>query len=319
MAKAKSKKFENFKLRLSLLGLWFKKNILVFLQIIAIVLCILMFTGAIPEDFPILGDLFGPLIRAIREVIAEKEINSIMTFFSVAISVLTTIGMFMLKVKTLAISDIKSDKMKYALVKANLYFNENGRLVKRVENITQTDIDGDGKIDTVIDNTSGGLLGGIKRTVDEFITIVNADFNDEEKENTEVYQNALKDANLEKTQDALEQTHDEIIDGAVNYAESVMTYETEDKIEENKNDEEKKNTFKGIKILLSGWFMRLKEKIASWRAARAAKKAEKKIEKEQLQKKEEVVKTETVVEQKPVVVETKKESDIDAFLKRIGG
>ena len=52
------------------------------------------------------------------------------------------------EIERVALSDIKNDNLKLALVNANMYFNEQGRLVKKIEKAANTDINGDGKIDT---------------------------------------------------------------------------------------------------------------------------------------------------------------------------
>ena len=70
MANSKNikKKFQNFGLRLNLFRIWFLKNLLTFVIITAVILVVLILTGAIPETTPLIGDIFRPLIIDIREI-----------------------------------------------------------------------------------------------------------------------------------------------------------------------------------------------------------------------------------------------------------
>jgi len=59
-----------------------------------------------------------------------------MSLFAATISILISVSMFTVKARSIAQNDIKSDKLKIALIKAKLYFNADGKLVKRVEKLT---------------------------------------------------------------------------------------------------------------------------------------------------------------------------------------
>lgn len=196
--------WNNLKLRFSLFRIWFMKNIKVFIQVFCIVCLVCIFTGTIDANTPILGStiyvLLEPLVSEINSTIANREIENLMTFFSIIISVLISIGMFTAKVRRIAITDIKNDKLKYALIQANLYFNSDGVLVKKMEKAIGEDIDGDGKIDTDELEAAQNKKGFFKSIVDavkEFNTIMKADFGDTVEESNETYKDVLEDADLE--------------------------------------------------------------------------------------------------------------------------
>ena len=140
MKKFLKKAWANIRLRLSLLRIWFIKNIVLFLEVGLLICFICTFTGAITSETPVLGKIivaigFDSVAKEINDIIKEKQITNIMTFFTTALSVLITIGIFALKAKSIAQTDIKNDKLKIALLKANLYFNYDGKLVKKVKKL----------------------------------------------------------------------------------------------------------------------------------------------------------------------------------------
>ena len=102
-----------------------------------------------------------------------------MDFFAIAISILTSVGLFTMKAKRIAQSDIKSDKLKIALIKANMYFNKDGRLVKKTE---KNGWNGSG--DGVIEGEEGeakvptNIFSGIGGAIKEFKTIITADLSE---------------------------------------------------------------------------------------------------------------------------------------------
>lgn len=219
---AKLKRFwKTLQLRTSLLRIWFMKNIMLFIRIACVVCLVCIFTGVITADTPILGTIiypiFAPLADEINAVIAEKEIDGLMTFFSVAISVLFTVSMFAIKARSIAQSDIKNPKLKYAMVQANLYFNENGKLVKKIEKATGEDINMDGKIDEndVVSNSGRvGFFKGMVSAFQEFNTIMKADFNGNEEDDNdeEVYEKILEEADLKKAAEATEEIEEHVKD-----------------------------------------------------------------------------------------------------------
>ena len=223
MKKAKLKRFwNNTKLRFALFRVWFMKNIKLFIQMFCMACLVCIFTGVIDSETPILGNtiylLFEPLVREINNTIRDREIENLMNVFSIIISVLMSITMFTVKVKKIAVTDIKSDKLKYALIQANLYFNQDGVLVKKIEKATGSDIDGDGKIDDETIENSTRKKGFIRNVVDavkEFGVIMSADLNDDTKSTRETVDEVIENANLEDAVDATTEI-DKIIEVGVN-------------------------------------------------------------------------------------------------------
>lgn len=331
----KLKKFwKNLKLRLSLLRIWFMKNILLFLRVAVVVCLICIFTGVITADTPVLGTIiypiFAPLADEINAIIAEKEIDGLMTFFSVAISVLFTLSMFFLKAKNIAQSDIKNPKLKYALVQANMYFNEDGKLVKKVEKATGQDIDFDGKIDEkeVVDKSNNkGFFKSIVSAVQEFNTIMKADLSTVEDEDDEDYDFLLKTAELADAEEATKEIDELIKGGTTNAIADSCIGIADEKIEEtsgneNLTQEEKENKLSllgKLKNFFKGLKKKPKEEVAEKDDAEvvadnmnddAEIKEEKKEEKIEVVKEEKPV--ETKVEEKAPV--TNKEKQAQDFL-----
>lgn len=333
MAKKQSR-WDNVKLRLSLFRIWFMKNILVFLQVAGLIIIILLLTGVLPTGLPIIGAIFDDLVLEIRNIINYDDHTGILHFFAIALSSLLTIGMFTIKAKSIAINDIKNPKLKLALIKANLYFNKNGKLTKKAEKVVGVDLDGDGKIDESEPTINSGFFSGIKNCVSEFITIVNADMDSDEKTNTEVYNETLKEANLVDAAEGIVEMSNIIEEGTLDYSENKLQYEASKRAEEVDQEdipEEEKEVKKNV---IARALSSLKEKIAAHRADSKAKKEErlaklaeiKESEKEDSKeedKKEPEEKKEPQVVVKPVVLATKpaaKQDDaVDAFLRKLRG
>jgi len=247
------KKFWNtFKLRATLFRIWFMKNMIVFLQVFLVVCVVLTLSGVIKENTPILGVIIYPIFEGIIDEVNEMKSAQgstvLVNILATCISVFVSIGMFTLKLKSICLADIKSDKLKLALIKANMYFNSDGKLVRRVERVTRTDIDGDGLIDkdetTSEEVLSKGFFSGIKTAVQEFATIATAKLDTEDD-----YKETLDKADLTKSAEELEAVEleqneqniektEEIVDGIME--EEIQKVETaEDETEETK--EIKKN------------------------------------------------------------------------------
>lgn len=271
----KLKRFwNNFKLRMALLRVWFLKNLMLFVRIACIVCIICIFTGVINEDTPILGKtiyvIFSPLVSEINAVIKERELDGVMNVFAISISILVSVGTFLLKVKTIAKEDIKSSKLKYALYKANMYFNENGELVKKVEKATNTDINGDGKIDEkqldadTIMTEKTGFFSSIIRSIKELNVIVKAEFDPTEDENSEKYNEVLKEAGLENASDAAKEIDEIVTSGKINLVSDEAIKEIDRRIsdvEESDISAEEKTEKVSVFTRLKNWFISLKEKI----------------------------------------------------------
>lgn len=327
----KLKRFwKSVKLRLSLLRIWFMKNILLFLRIACVVCLVCIFTGVITADTPILGSIiypiFAPLADEINAIIMEKEIDGLMTFFSVAISVLFTISMFALKAKNIAQSDIKSTKLKYALVQANLYFNEDGKLVKKIEKATGEDIDRDGKIDEkeIVDApTKKGFIRGMISAFQEFNTIMKADLSNIDDKEDEDYTEIVETVGLSDAEEATEEIKDLVRVGTENAISDKGVEIADEKIEDTLNDNTLSEEEKVNKISLITKAKDLFRKLRKPKKEKTVKEesvdvvvdnmnehseTKEKIEKTKEVKKEKVV--ETVVEE-PKVTSTKEKAAND--------
>lgn len=267
----------SFSLKFSLFRIWFMKNILVFLQVLLLICLVSVLTGAVKADTPVLGVLvypiFAPLVDEISTIIEEKQISDVMSFLTVAISLLVSVSVFTIKMKSIALSDIKSKKLKLAMLKANLYFNANGKLVKKVEKATGQDLDGDGYIDDTgepIQNEN--IFSGIKRAMGELVTIVSVKVNDDDEEvNQQRYKETLADANLEQSAEAVKEIDSIIMDGANQILknkveEKIYKSDLEDLSDIEQQEEEmdtviKKSIFRRNSEVVGGWFKKKKRPI----------------------------------------------------------
>lgn len=260
----------SFKLKAQLLRIWFVKNIVLWLQIFLIVCLVFMLTGNITAETPILGIIiypfFKPLVDEIVNIVAEKEMNGLMDFFAIAISILTSVGLFTMKAKRIAQSDIKSDKLKIALIKANMYFNKDGRLVKKTEKMVGMDLDGDGVIEgeegeaKVPTNIFSGIGGAIK----EFKTIITADLSEAQtkEDASDKYEDVLRETNLKDNEEAFHEIKETIKEGSKDLMIDAVNDEIDERIEAIDADEtlnvsekkEKKNLFSKLKGVFSIWF-----------------------------------------------------------------
>lgn len=193
----KLNKWESIKLRASLFRIWFMKNLTVFLKILVLVLIILIATGCISSS-SLLGKLFGigALSEAIRDALTGESENVgdiILNIIAVVLSVLVSLGTMTVNLKRIGLSDIKSKNVKMALVRANMYFNTDGQLVKRVEKGSQTDLDGDGKVGDIDEDTipKEGFFTGIIRSIQELWTIMTVKVEDDSE-----VKKVLKDNNM---------------------------------------------------------------------------------------------------------------------------
>jgi hypothetical protein len=254
----KSKKFKKFlsdtRLRVTLLRIWFVKNLIVFLRVFLFVSVILVIMGKITPETPVLGILFGPLSVEISNVLNQNYDNSTaINIITVVFSLLITIGVFSAKLKSITLSDIKSIKTKRALVAANLYFNSNGRLAKKIEEVAKIDLTGDGMIgDTDIsayDIEHEPLFSGVKRSFGELKVIMSASI-ETEPEVQEIIQTAgLKEA---------QQLDTEIRDTMIESVGDLAVKEASDKI-----DQDSKLTTE-TKRLSKISFIRIRDRIVSF-------------------------------------------------------
>lgn len=284
----KLSKAEQFGLRMRLLKIWFVKNLYIMFWVFFIVCIGLTFSGIIKPGTPILGAIFGDLSQKIEDVISELGGN--MTVYSVLESIISlglVIGLCMTKLKRICLSDIRSKKTKIMLIKAGLYFNENGKLAKRIETITKTDLDGDGKIgDKKAEEVEQdeNIIEGLRRAGEEFVTIVTLDLSNVEKDKEdEVY----KTTGLDETKEGVDEfkvaavaSGAKLLDPSIDVDKEVV--------------KAKKNKIRSVKNYFKNFFSDIKKamnlnvdpdekvKKQAEKQAAKAKKEEKKNQKKQL-------------------------------------
>ena len=318
-------KIEQFSLRLSLLRMWFIKNLTVFLWL-AFIICVgLTFSGLIGKDTPVLGIIFGSLSDDIQGIFNNNEGWS--TFYGISESIIClviAVALCAKKMKALSFDDIKSTKHKLLMVKAGLWFNEDGKLTKRVETITKTDIDKDGyigekKAEEI--QKEENIVEGLKRAGEEFVTIVTLDLSEVQKEEKE---EVYSTTGLNEIKDGIDEISNEIKkDTKKLFGQAEEEIKTKDK---ESLFSGVKNFFKDIKTALAVTTKTEEEKkaeekakIAKKEAAEKAKaekeaaKARTKEEKVEAKIEEKVikqVKTEKVSIKKDIVVEEKIDEEV---------
>lgn len=243
---------KNLKLRLSLLKVWFIKNALMFAEIAIVTLLILIFTGVLPESTPILGTI----IKEIREACGDS--SKWIRVLSSITAAITALGMFAKKAKSIALSDIKSDDLKRKLINANMYFNEQGKLVKKetpteassknklavagavtdaIKNNDRTDAEviADAAIQTV------GFFGRVRDMFQEFHNIATIELDEDAEKAQEQYEQAIVDNGMEeaaaiseKMSERSNESIDETVENAIDKVEDIVS----DKVDETASDEE---------------------------------------------------------------------------------
>jgi len=236
--------YESFTIRMKLLWIWLLKNASILLKTALIIILILVFINAIqvPELLTLLG--------VDKEEIQSVDWNNIQSVENIIASLgsaFFSILIILKKTKSLAIEDIKSRELKIALIKAKLYFNENGKLCKRLEESTQLDIDGDGKVgDKEISTiTEENLITGLPRAIGELATIVTAKIETEEEPATVVEESELNEDIAIPDTTVTEKLYTEEL-GAPTEDENNVTEETttEENVEESKTSKKKSKTKK---------------------------------------------------------------------------
>lgn len=169
--------FTNIKVRLELLKIWVIKNIFVFIKLGIIIGVILVLCGIIDNSIPVLGEIsqeFENLAKADSWQIAVKSSG-------VIASILVSVFIFVKRTKRLAIEDIKTKKLKIALVKANLYFDEDGRLRKKPKSDkVNIDDEYDTGISNLAETPKENLVEGVVRATSELGLILTTEIESDE-------------------------------------------------------------------------------------------------------------------------------------------
>lgn len=309
--------FEVFKIRMQLLRLWFLKNLSVIIKTALVVILILVMVNVID------GKDFLPLFGMKQSDVESIDWNTFDGIKNVIASLLSagfSIYVFLRKTKSLAIEDIKSKELKIALIKARLYFNENGKLCKRLEESSQIDLDGDDKIgDTPITQVEDeNLVTGIPRAIGELTTILTTKIDVDADEDTVVEEAQLDEAlPVEEESSIEEKLYSEEVgapdsdeetkaDGDLTLEEKLDELQAEGLIKENKIEEKKKE--KKRRKSFFGEILRAL-KLSRYRTELddgyddALKKKKKPVEKKEDEEKVEEVKDTVEVVETPIVVE----------------
>lgn len=131
-------------LKSSLLGIWILKNIKVLIVIALLAYLVLILTGNATG-----GIIFGPVSQIIKDVTSSTTAGDwIMNILALLVTVSSCAGIFLKKTRHIALKDIKSKKLKLAILAGGFYFNTEGKLTKRVENSLRFDVNEDGKINS---------------------------------------------------------------------------------------------------------------------------------------------------------------------------
>jgi hypothetical protein len=185
-----------------LFRIWVVKNLATFIKLVAFLL-ILTIIAVI-----VFGLEYPPITLILKECgilpdDTEGTVEQVVAIFGLIVSVSAGTGLISRSLKRLALTDIKSTSLKMALVKSGMYFNADGRLVKRIEEATQIDIDRDGKVGDsgvlIEDLPAEGILPGLKRAGQELNTIFTTKIESPEDATT-----IIKETDMEHTKTAVE-------------------------------------------------------------------------------------------------------------------
>jgi hypothetical protein len=129
----------------------------------------------------------------------------LLNIVTLASSAIVIIGTVSTHAKKIVLKDIKNPALKRSLIRAGLYFNKDGKLVKRMEEVIKIDIDGDNKIGDkdMEEFPRENLLQGLKRSSEEFATIVA--FKPEELEDVDAL---IEENNMVETATGLQEIKD---------------------------------------------------------------------------------------------------------------
>jgi hypothetical protein len=203
------KLFKSLALKTALLRIWFMKNLTLFLKLGMYIVIILILTGRIDASTPVLGGIFGDLSQNIRDIInSDYDSNTLINLGTVIMTFLVTLGTLSNNLKRIGLNDIKSNELKKALVTAGLYFNREGKLVKRVEELARIDITGDGKLGdsgvSIDDIPEEKFIDGLKRAGDEFKTIMTLEIEEDHELGHAVENSNILDNTLETVEDVVD-------------------------------------------------------------------------------------------------------------------
>lgn len=282
---------ESILVRLQLLKLWFIKNITVFIKLIIIIGVILVLCGIADNTIPIIGEISDE----VKKIVTANSWQIIVKCLGTAASIFISVYTFTKKTKRLVIEDIKSKKLKIALIKANLYFDEAGRLRKRPK---VEKVDFEDTYDVGLSNLSNSpkenLVEGVVRASSELGLILTTDIktgNDEDK--------ILQDAQLtENNQEASSEN-----------TETVNSQNEEETVKTRKKKNVFAKIFNPIKLPVKKYMANVAESFKSMKDPKLEKiKTKKKKEvKEETEEKEDNVE---IVNNTNVILENEENTEV---------
>lgn len=186
---------DNLYLKGSLLRIWSIKNIKTFIIVAVLVYAIVILTGNATG-----GIIFGGLSSKIDKLTSSTTVgDALMNTLAVILSLSSAVLFFWKRTRHITLGDIKSKKLKLAMIKAGLYFDDNGRIRKKANKTLKVSVDENGKVvePDPVDDSSDGVISSTVSTVEELGTILTSNIKDEE-DYTEVIDPALEAANKEE-------------------------------------------------------------------------------------------------------------------------
>ena len=107
------------------------KNLTIITSIFLIVISSLIISGAITEDTPLIGWLFGGLSEVFNDMWNNIQCKGVVSAMAPVISILGSVLVVVTKLKSIGLTDVKSKKVKISIARCGLVLNNRGFLVKR--------------------------------------------------------------------------------------------------------------------------------------------------------------------------------------------
>ena len=173
------RKMKSLFIRLRLLKIWFLKNLVAIIRIGLVILIAFAISGVLDnEGNEIIAKLFTANSTPESLMLASKIEYGI----SGSVSLAFLLFVLLRRTRSITFEDIKSRELKIAMIQERLYFNENGKLCKRLEAKLNQDLDGDNKVvdeevkDKVVTET---VLESVPRMLGELKDILTVNIEEE--------------------------------------------------------------------------------------------------------------------------------------------
>lgn len=173
MMKIKKERRKIRKMKSMLFRLWFVKNWFTIFILLLTTLMIFTLAGVIPPSVPYIGE-FSDIIKEKLSHLLMLNNNDYLSLFGAVsglISLLFGIGFISSKIKFVSYSMIDKKKLEKKLGMTNMTINEKGT-IKKLEEKTGIDIDGDNKVgDVPINIRDSDIFTDVVNTFSELVTI----------------------------------------------------------------------------------------------------------------------------------------------------